>query len=194
LTEAERERRRRFDALFRENIAGVASYCGWRSRSSGDEQDAVAEVFLTAWRRLGDVPDGEAARPWLYATARRVMANQARSYARRARLNEKLTIVSSTDEGDEQHSDDPVAALVHDVLYRLDPRDREVLLLAEWEELSPAEIAKVLRCPAVTARGRLHRARRRFREAYDESQLPNAALSVVSQPSGGTPIYVPPLP
>jgi RNA polymerase sigma factor (sigma-70 family) len=169
MTEAEKERRHRFDELFRQNIASIASYCNWRSHSTGDEQDAVAEVFLTAWRRLDDVPEGEAARPWLYATARRVMANQARAYARRARLSEKLTTVSSTDEGDAHHSDDPVAALVHDVLYRLTPRDREVLLLAEWEGLSPAEIAKVLRCPAVTARGRLHRARRRFREAFEAS-------------------------
>ena len=190
MTEADRERKRRFDALFRENIAGIASYCSWRSRPTGDEQDAVAEVFLTAWRRLDDVPEGEAARPWLYATARRVMANQARAYARRARLSEKLITVSSTDEGDTHHSGDPVAALVHDVLCRLKPRDREVLLLAEWEGLSPTEVAKVLRCPAVTARGRLHRARRRFREAFDELRSV-AAPSAVSQPCGGTPIYIP---
>lgn len=193
MTEPERERRRRFDALFRENIAGIASYCSWRSRSSGDEQDAVAEVFLTAWRRLDDVPEGEAARPWLYATARRVMANQARAGARRARLSEKLTTVPGTDEGDPHHSDDPVAALMHDVLYRLAPRDCEVLLLAEWEGLSPAEIARVLRCPAVTARGRLHRARRRFREAFDELRSA-VSPSAVSEPSGGAPVSVQPTP
>jgi len=194
MKEAERERRRRFDALFRENIAGIASYCSWRSRSAGDEQDAVAEVFLTAWRRLDDVPEGAAARPWLYATARRVMANQARAHARRTRLSEKLTTESGGDEIAAQPDEDPVAALVHDVLRSLEPRDREVLLLAEWEELSPAEIAKVLGCPAVTARGRLHRARRRFRAAYDASRSPNASASVVAQSSGGTPIYVHPLP
>ena len=193
MTEADRERKRRFDALFRQNIAGVASYCSWRSHSTDDEQDAVAEVFLTAWRRLDDVPEGEAARPWLYATARRVMANQARAQARRARLNEKLTTVSSNDEGGAQQSEDPVAALVHDVLCRLTPRDREVLLLAEWEGLSPAEIAKVLRCPAVTARGRLHRARRRFREVFDELRSA-VSPSAVSELSGSAPVSVQPTP
>jgi DNA-directed RNA polymerase specialized sigma24 family protein len=43
-----------------------------------------------------------------------------------------------------------------------------VLLLAEWEGLSAAEISAVLGCLTVTARGRLHRARRRFRQAFDE--------------------------
>jgi RNA polymerase sigma-70 factor (ECF subfamily) len=57
--------------------------------------------------------------------------------------------------------------LVHEALRRLGPRDREVLLLAEWEGLSVTEIAGVLGCLAVTARGRLHRARRRFRAVYE---------------------------
>jgi DNA-directed RNA polymerase specialized sigma24 family protein len=57
---------------------------------------------------------------------------------------------------------------VYEALRRLAPLDREVLLLSEWEGLSPAQIASVLRCPSVTARGRLHRARRRFRLAFEE--------------------------
>lgn len=55
-----------------------------------------------------------------------------------------------------------------EALRRLGPLDREVLLLSEWEGLSPAQIASVLRCPKVTARGRLHRARRRFRSAFEQ--------------------------
>jgi hypothetical protein len=43
-----------------------------------------------------------------------------------------------------------------------------VLLLAEWEDLPPTQIAVVLDCPAITARGRLHRARRRFRAVFEE--------------------------
>jgi RNA polymerase sigma-70 factor (ECF subfamily) len=193
MTEAERERRQRFDALFKENVTGIASYCGWRSRSTGDEQDAVAEVFLIAWRRLDDVPKGDGARPWLYATARRVMANQARANARRARLGEKLSYQPVAEDGSGPHADDSLTERVYDALGVLGPRDREVLLLAEWEGLNPAEIAKVLRCPAVTARGRLHRARRRFREAFDELRSA-VSPSVVSEPSGGTPIYVHQLP
>ena len=59
-------------------------------------------------------------------------------------------------------------APVFEALRRLGPRDREVLLLAEWEGLSPAQIATVIGCLTVTARGRLHRARRRFRNVFEE--------------------------
>ena len=176
VTQMHSERKQRFDALFREHVAGIASYCGWRSRTAGDGEDAVAEVFLIAWRRLDDVPDGNEARPWLYGVARRVLANQARADARRVRLNAQLGAQPLRLESEE----DPRVALVHEALAALSPRDREVLLLAEWEGLTPAEIARVMQIPRVTARGRLHRARRRFRAVFES--LPVAATGPVRGP------------
>lgn len=155
--------KRRFDELFAEHRSDIVAYCRWRAATASDTEDAVAEVFLVAWRRLDDVPDGDAARIWLYATARRVLANQHRSRRRRLALHERLAAGASTDWPASASGDE----IVHDALRRLSSRDREVLLLAEWEGLTPAEIAIVLECPAVTARGRLHRARRRFRTAYE---------------------------
>jgi RNA polymerase sigma-70 factor, ECF subfamily len=163
--------RRRFDALFCEHLAGIASFCRWRSAGPGDADDAVAEVFLIAWRRLDDVPAGDAGRAWLYATARRVVSNQTRANVRRGRLHEKL---GAQPPPPEPH-DDPVAARVHTALAAIAPRDREVLLLAEWEGLAPAEIAQVMRCPAATIRVRLHRARRRFRAAFESQAAAGAA-------------------
>jgi DNA-directed RNA polymerase specialized sigma24 family protein len=68
-------RRRRFDALFGSYSSDVVAYCRWRTVSPSDAQDAAADVFLTAWRRLDELPEGDAARVWLYATARRVISN-----------------------------------------------------------------------------------------------------------------------
>jgi RNA polymerase sigma-70 factor (ECF subfamily) len=45
--------------------------------------------------------------------------------------------------------------------------DREIVLLAAWEELSPAEIGAVLGISQIAARSRLHRARKRLRAALD---------------------------
>lgn len=127
----------------------------------------MAEVFLTAWRRLDELPEGDAARVWLYATARRVIANQRRSSRRRVALQERLALEAAS-VPQEPPSSDREKALVHETLRCLGPRDREVLLLSEWEGLSPAQIAAVLGCFTVTARGRLHRARRRFRTIFEE--------------------------
>lgn len=167
MTEGERERARRFDALFASYSPDIVAYCGWRAVSAADAQDAVAEVFLTAWRRLDELPQGDAARVWLYATARRVIANQRRSSRRHLALRERLAREAASG-SQEPPTSNREEALVHDALRRLGPRDREVLLLAEWEGLSPAQIGAVLGCLTVTARGRLHRARRRFRSVYEE--------------------------
>jgi RNA polymerase sigma factor (sigma-70 family) len=167
MREGERERRRRFEVLFASYSSDIVAYCGWRADSPSDAQDAVAEVFLTAWRRMDALPEGDAARVWLYATARRVIANQRRSTRRRVALHERLALDAAA-VAQEPSSSDPEETLVHEALRRLGPRDCEVLLLAEWEGLSPAQIAVVLGCHAITARGRLHRARRRFRTVFED--------------------------
>jgi RNA polymerase sigma factor (sigma-70 family) len=176
------ERLSRFDELFAAYGADIVAYCGWRLPSPSDGQDAAAEVFLTAWRRLDELPEGDAARVWLYATARRVTANHRRSSRRRATLQERLVLDAATAP---QYIDatDAEAALVREALRRLGPRDRELLLLAEWEGLSPAEIAGVLGCLTVTARGRLHRARNRFRDSFEELRASgNRPLSSAGRP------------
>ena len=42
----------------------------------------MAEVFLTAWRRIDQIPSGSEL-PWLYGVAHNVVANQQRSFVRR---------------------------------------------------------------------------------------------------------------
>jgi RNA polymerase sigma-70 factor (ECF subfamily) len=176
----ENDRKRRFEKLFESYSADVVAYCGWRAGSESDAQDAVAEVFLTAWRRLDELPEGGAARVWLYATARRVMANQRRSRRRRTALHERLAFEAAS-HSRETPARESEHTLVHEALHRLAPRDREVLLLAEWEGLSPAEIAQVVGCLTVTARGRLHRARRRFRRIFEQLQARRHAAGVAAK-------------
>jgi RNA polymerase sigma factor (sigma-70 family) len=170
MSEPDCTRERRFDALFDQHLPDITSYCRWRSRSHADAEDAVSEVFLTLWRRLDDVAEGSAARVWLYATARRVTANQLRASRRRLGLLDRLAAQPAPPpELMACDTDAPEADRVHAALSLLRKLDREVLLLAEWEGLSPSEIATVMGCSAISARGRLFRARRRFREVYDRS-------------------------
>jgi RNA polymerase sigma factor (sigma-70 family) len=165
MVEVAADRRRRFDALFDAYRTDVIAYCRWRSPSPDEWEDAVADVFLVTWRRIDDVPSGDAARAWLYATAHRVIANQRRSRRRRDTVRERMAHeVVKWPRFPAAH---PEEALVHEALALLGTKDREILLLAEWENLTPAEIARVIGCLAVTARSRLHRARRRFRDEFE---------------------------
>ncbi|GAA3151688.1 RNA polymerase sigma factor [Nonomuraea roseoviolacea] len=158
----------RFERLYLAHYPAIAAYVTRRTESTDDIADVIAETFTTAWRRLDDIPQGDEARLWLYAVARRVLANHFRAEERRsalaARLREELSAWSR-----------PVADRDGDATYqafrRLSPDDRELLTLVGWEGLSSAEIAKVLGCSRGAARLRLHRARKRLAKELAAADL-----------------------
>jgi RNA polymerase sigma-70 factor, ECF subfamily len=82
--------KRRFELLFERHRRSVLGYALRRVDEPADAADVLAETFLVAWRRLGGVPEGDDARPWLLAVARRVLANQRRGERRRDSLAERL--------------------------------------------------------------------------------------------------------
>jgi RNA polymerase sigma-70 factor, ECF subfamily len=152
----EPNRQERFERLFRESYPLVRAYA-LRRAAPDAAQDAVAETFLVAWRRLEDVPGDPL--PWLYGTARRVLANQRRSAARGVALGERLSgaipMSGAADLGDLVAD----AELMRLALGRLSDRSREALMLAAWEGLDGTRAARAAGCSRAAFAVRLHRAR-----------------------------------
>jgi RNA polymerase sigma factor (sigma-70 family) len=149
------DRRTRFEELFYRYRGEVRAYARRRA-SPAVAEDAVAETFLIAWRRLEAI--GEDPLPWLFGVARRVIANQHRGEHRRRALLERLRGdrgVGSWLPASAELSDELGAALL-----ALSPREREALLLVAWEGLTPERAATAAGCSSATFRVRLHRARR----------------------------------
>jgi RNA polymerase sigma-70 factor (ECF subfamily) len=111
-----------------------------------------------------------------------VLANQHRSRRRLENLRSRLAR-EHADRWPHLPATGPDEAAVDAALARLGARDREALLLAERQDLTPTEIAGVLGCLVVTARGRLHRARRRFRDQFEAVTDP--------EPAAEPPLYRP---
>jgi RNA polymerase sigma-70 factor (ECF subfamily) len=150
--------RERFERMFRSHYADVVRYAVRRVGQDA-AQEVVAETFLVAWRRLDDVP--EHALPWLYATARRVVANELRRRHRAERLDDRVAArgrSSAADLADIVADQVRVQAALDGLL----ERDREVLRLTAWERLTVAEAAQALGCSVAACKVRLHRARRRL--------------------------------
>ncbi len=152
----------RFTELCRCYQHRIAGYALRRTGNAADAADVTAEVFLVAWRRIADVPGGDGALPWLYATARRTLANHRRGDLRRSqlatRLADQLPNQLSTPEA--LFPDDLAAA--REAFQSLDEADRELLSLIGWEDLGRDTVAEILGCSRTAVRVRLHRARRRF--------------------------------
>jgi RNA polymerase sigma factor (sigma-70 family) len=154
------QRQARFEALYAANHAPILGYALRRTANPDDAADILSETFLTAWRRLDELPLGDAARLWLYGGARRVLANYYRGERRRSALADRLrTELASSYVPSEL---DGESAEITAALRRLPPRHRELLTLNAWEGLDYGEIATVLGCSRNAARIRLHRARIRL--------------------------------
>lgn len=157
----------RFEELFRRYHRQVHAYCA--RRSAPDVSDLVADVFLVAWRKIHDVPPGEAALFWLYGVASRVLNRRWRTYKRRGRAIKRLGNLVELD------SDAPAEVvvvqrheyqLVREAASRLRTIDQEILRLTLWEGLTHQETAKVLDIEVGAVKQRAHRARRRLGIEY----------------------------
>ncbi|MFF0267748.1 RNA polymerase sigma factor [Kribbella sp. NPDC004536] len=158
----------RFRALFDANFRALLGYAMRRVGSSTDAADVVADTMLVAWRRLNDVPEGDAARLWLYGVARRVLANQRRGDDRRERLGERLRSELAKAVPDPAEASDS-AVVVRAAMAKLGDSDRELLMLTGWEGLDPSEAATVLGLSPRVVRTRLHRARRRLEKLLGDA-------------------------
>ena len=151
----------RFDALFTAHQRHVLAYALRRTTTAADAEDVTAEAFIIAWRKFDAIPADEPL-PWLYAVARRVLANHRRGLGRRERLAALLRVEDvATPLRAGEDLDGPVFA----ALASLSPADQELLRLVAWEELGNQQIAAVLGITPNAVAIRLHRARARFADA-----------------------------
>lgn len=154
------ERQARFEALYAANHAPILGYALRRTASPDDAADILAETFLSAWRRLDELPPGDGARLWLYGVARRVLANYYRGERRRSALADRLRAELASSYVPPEF--DGESAKIAEALRRLPQQQRELLALNAWEGLDNGEIATVLGCSRNAVRIRLHRARIRL--------------------------------
>jgi len=155
----------RFDALFTAHQRPVLAYAMRRTKAGADAEDVVAETFTIAWRKFDAVPATEPL-PWLYAVARRVLANHRRGLSRRERLAALLRVddVPTPMRAGEDRDGPAFVALGS-----LSPADQEILRLVAWEELGNQQVAAVLGITPNAVAIRLHRARTRFAHALDRN-------------------------
>ena len=161
----------RFTELYERHHVQIRAYCGRRTGPDRVE-DAVADTFLTAWRRIDDVPVGDGALPWLYGVAYKVLSHQWRSASRRGRLNEKLAslgvnVVAAPEEIVVIRQD---SRQVLQALERLNATDREILRMSAWEGLSHAEVATALGISVEATRQRLYQAKKNATREYNRLQ------------------------
>jgi RNA polymerase sigma-70 factor (ECF subfamily) len=149
----------RFAEVF-QNLGSIVRYAA--ARGSRDPEGIAAEVMTIAWRRLPSLPADDP-RPWLFVTARNLLMAERRRTGRQATLDAHHAETPAA----EAESGDPAVTAA---LMQLRPADRDALLLVSWDDLTPAQAARVAGISPVAFRVRLYRARRRFEQALSSQR------------------------
>jgi RNA polymerase sigma-70 factor (ECF subfamily) len=140
----------RFEQIYAEHCEAIRAYVRRRAPEAVVD-DVVSETFLVCLRKIDRVPPEPL--PWLYAVARKALANERRRRVRTAH-GQLLPVFGEPD----PVGDGVLAAAFN----ALNESDREILRLVAWEGLSLADAATVLGCSGLACRVRYHRAKSRL--------------------------------
>lgn len=177
---AERLRQGEHEALaelFGRYADRVYNFCFRRVASWNLAEDVMSQTFLEVWRvRDRAVAYDGSLVPWIFTVAENVCRNAARGARRQQALTGRLKLVRLEDVDD--HADGVARRLDEEsrmsellvAVDRLRRRDRQILMLVVWDDLSYAQVAQALDIPVGTVRSRLSRARKRVAELMGEEE------------------------
>lgn len=152
--------RSRLESLVREHHGHVTRtvrrLLGWR----GDVDDVVQEVFLAALRQHGRFRGDSNVKTWLTAIAIRRCRSERRKWWKRWKGGRAREPAESDSSGR-----DDVAEAVRTAVRQLPAKEREVVVLYYLEEISVADVARLVRASEGAVNVRLHRARKKLGEA-----------------------------
>lgn len=145
-----------------------------------DADDVVQDAFVKAYTRLAQFRDGSRFRAWVLAIVANEARNRHRARGRRDAVTLRVLAEAERIRPEEGAPDDPEAAHEASVVRgrlaaavgALPDRDREIVALRFFAELSEAETAAALGCPVGTVKSRLSRALTRLRTALAEEVAP----------------------
>ncbi|EDM75056.1 hypothetical protein PPSIR1_38921 [Plesiocystis pacifica SIR-1] len=167
-----------FEAAYGEHVDFVWRALARHGVERAALEDATQEVFLVAHRHWGAWEGQASMRAWLWGVARRVASTHLRTRNRRARKHGSLVALLSSSSRPEAGGGGLDARLDDRARLRtlaaaidaLEPKLREVFVLADLEDMTAPAIAELLGCNLNTIYTRLRRARAKIRAAMSEAE------------------------
>jgi len=153
-----------FNAVFRALLPEVSKFLA-RRVDRGDVEDLAADLFELAWSKRNQIESGFEL-PWLYKSARYLIANHHRKQSGRTR------ILASLAEPVSAPSAESIALAdleLSDAWKRLSPEEQELLALWAFENLGVREISKVLSITENASNIRLTRAKQKLISLLSEN-------------------------
>jgi RNA polymerase sigma-70 factor, ECF subfamily len=157
------------EQLFQEHSDWIYGYCLRVLRSPEEAEDALQTTYLNACRSLNRGTRPLVGSAWLLRIAQNVCFARLRSSGRRDRLErtQDIAILEETVAAPERPRDDLIG--LTDALCRMPERQREAILLREWQGLSYREVGHELGLSQAAVETLIFRARRSLAAALEGS-------------------------
>src|SRR6266481_2397269 len=137
-----------FDELFARYRDPLHGFFRRRLQTVERADDLTQETFLAVIRATSRYEPRSLVQTYLYGIALKLLAVERRQQARSAPFDPAPSAPALD-----------TSLWVQQAIERLDPTEREILMLREYEQLSYSEIADLLRIPLNTVRTKLFRSR-----------------------------------
>lgn len=172
-----------FTELFRRYKQPVYGFFCRRISDPANSEELTQETFFALLRARDRYEPRALSRTYLYAISFKILRAHRRKAAFRATFFGHRNPVWDPSKQDATES----GLWVRRAVEKLDPFDREIVMLREFEQLSYAEIADLLELPLNTVRSRLFRARTALRDLLEPSASPPKSARAYADPQTASP-------
>ena len=165
-----------FEDFYRAHIEGVERFVARRVGDRDRAADLTADIFVAAIESAARYrPDRGTPEAWLYGIARTIVSGERRRLwrqrnATRLLVGRRLLEADDTARADARMDAEAGARALYAAMAGLSRAQRAVLELVAIDELSLVEAAAILGIRPLTARARLHRARKHMSGVLDRTE------------------------
>lgn len=156
-----------FETLVRRKTGKVYAICYRILANSEDARDVAQLSFVRVWENLEKYDPAFAFDTWMYRIVTNVAIDWLRTrQSREAAVNSNLRLVRTEIDPDQSVSlqRKEVEKVFADVSSVLSPKQKTIFIMREMDDLSSAEISRVLGCRESTVRNHLFNARKLMQE------------------------------
>jgi RNA polymerase sigma-70 factor, ECF subfamily len=157
ILEFQKGSREAFSELFERYRDPLYGFFRRRLENPTRAEEMAQECFLVVLRNRARYEPRAGFRNYLYGIAINLVSADRRKAGREVARDEAAADPPA-------HENTEAALWVRDALGRLEEKDREILMLREYEQLTYTEIGGLLHLPVNTVRSRLFRARMALKE------------------------------
>ena len=156
-----------FEDFLQENYVFLERYVKYKVSNLHDAEDIIQEVCLTATLKFDTLKKQDSFKPWLIGIAKHKCNDYYRKRARDMQISIEVLSESALGVGRFGVME---PSIVSDTLDMLGDKEKQILYLYFFKDMSQEDISRQLAVPIGTVKSRLHYAKEKFKKHYPKQK------------------------